>query len=70
MANDELVRKQVTLRCCACAGQVTFVIPERDDDRPTFFHTMPYCARFDDVKTPDDVVSYFRDCGRSHHPKR
>ena len=55
---------QVTLRCCGCHGEVTFVVPKKDgSDRPTMFHTMPYCARFDETNTAAAVVQYFRDCG-------
>lgn len=58
----ETVRQQVTLPCCDCDGKVTFVIPEAEGDRPTFFHTMPPCARFDSTNTADAVIQYFRDC--------
>jgi len=52
---------QITVRCCGCSGEVTFVAPKADD-RPTMFHTMPYCARFDETNTPDGIVQYLRDC--------
>jgi hypothetical protein len=53
--------ENVTIRCCACKGMVTFKAP-RENDRPTFFHTMPYCERFDQTNTADAVIQYFRDC--------
>jgi hypothetical protein len=27
------------------------------------FHTMPYCARFDETNTSQGIVKYLRDCG-------
>lgn len=47
--------------CCGCTGTVIFVEPE-PDGQPTFFHTMPYCARFDQTNTVDDIIKYMRDC--------
>ena len=51
----------ITLPCCACAGKVSFATPETTEN-PTFFHTMPYCSRFDSTNTAMDVVQYMRDC--------
>ena len=59
--------KHSTLRCCACRGEVTFLIPEAESDfaaeRPTLFHTLPTFARFDGVGTSSQVLQYFADCG-------
>jgi len=55
--------ESITVRCCGCSGEVTFVIPKTDSDRPTMFHTMPYCARFDETNTSQGIVKYLRDCG-------
>jgi hypothetical protein len=55
---------QITVRCCACTGTVTFQAPRSDpEDRPTFFHTIPACKRFDETNTVEGVVQYLRDCG-------
>jgi hypothetical protein len=54
----------ITLPCCACDGKVSFATPETTTN-PTFFHTIPYCKRFDDTNTTDDVVQYLRDCGNA-----
>ena len=63
MTKKILIEKSVTVRCCACAGQVTFEEPgEEADSRPTFLHTMPYCSRFDQTNTVDDIIKYMRDC--------
>jgi hypothetical protein len=54
---------RTTIRCCACPGTVIFQHPTGEpDDHPTFFHTMPYCKRFDAVNTQDELVRYMRDC--------
>jgi hypothetical protein len=58
-----LTMKKLTLPCCACSGEVTFVIPEKDDDRPTFLHTLPPCARFHATNTADAIIQYMKDCG-------
>lgn len=55
--------ESVVVPCCACQGEVTFVVPRRGKkERPTFFHTMPYCQRFSDTNTSADVVKYLQDC--------
>lgn len=51
----------ITLPCCACAGKVSFATPETTA-HPTFFHTMPFCARFEETNTADDLATYVRDC--------
>ncbi len=50
----------LTLPCVGCTGKVTFSV---ETERPTFFHTMPYCKRFDATNTADDLIVYMRDCG-------
>ena len=62
--NEDLPDK-LTVRCCGCAGKVTFVVPKADADRPTMFHTIPYCARFDETNTAAGIVDYLRDCGNA-----
>lgn len=54
--------KKTTLPCCGCSGEVTFVHPDAGP-QPTLFHTMPYCERFDSIKTIDGYLEYFKDCG-------
>lgn len=51
----------IQLPCCACTGKVSFGTPETTT-HPTFFHTMPYCKRFDATNTQDELVNYIRDC--------
>lgn len=51
----------ITLPCCACPGKVSFATPETTT-HPTFFHTIPYCTRFDSVNTGEAFVEYVRDC--------
>jgi len=53
---------KIAVPCCACPGEVTFVVPKTDLDRPTMFHTVPYCARFNETNTADGIVQYLRDC--------
>lgn len=54
---------RTTIRCCACRGYVTFQSPtDEPGDRPTFFHTIPYCKRFDETNTADGIIQYMRDC--------
>jgi hypothetical protein len=53
------ITEQVTLPCAGCSGRATFT-PE--GERPTFFHTVPYCERFDRVHSIDDLFAYMRDC--------
>jgi hypothetical protein len=65
-----LVKNSATVPCCACTGRVTFAMPESDDDRTAFFHTMPYCARFDQTNTPDAVVQYLRDCRKALNSRK
>lgn len=50
-----------TLPCCACAGKVSFADPETTENS-TFFHTMPYCVRFEATNTGADLVQYLKDC--------
>jgi len=55
---------QIRMNCSDCSGEVIFVIPsETGTDRPTLFHTMPYCQRFDDTNTVKQIIQYYRDCG-------
>jgi len=56
---------KITVRCCACSGVVSFVVPKSDSDYPTMYHTMPYCGRFDSTNTADAIVTYLRDCGEA-----
>lgn len=61
--SSHTVEEAVTLRCCACSGKVTFEAPKADAaSRPTFFHTMPYCERFDRTNTTEELLQYIRDC--------
>lgn len=59
-----VVEKETTLPCCDCSGTVSFVHPDnsKSGGQPTFFHTMPYCKRFDDTNTTDAIIQYMRDC--------
>jgi hypothetical protein len=52
---------KIAIRCCGCAGEVTFISPT-DNARPTFFHTIPACKRFDETNTAMGIVEYMRDC--------
>lgn len=52
----------VTVPCCGCSGKVTFVVPKANSDHPTLLHTMPYCKRFEETNTGDDIVKYVQDC--------
>jgi hypothetical protein len=54
---------KITVHCCGCTGEVTFVVPKTDSDRPTMLHTVPCCARFNETNTSDDIVRYLRACG-------
>ena len=57
---------KITVRCCGCKGDVTFQRPTDDlEDHPTLYHTIPYCKRFEDVNTLDDLADYVRDCRRA-----
>jgi len=56
------VPDQITIRCCGCSGEVTFVVPKTDDDYPTMMHTVPMCGRFDETNTAEGIVQYMRDC--------
>lgn len=51
----------IELPCCACEGRVSFGTPETTD-RPTFFHTTPYCERFNATDTPMQMVDYMQEC--------
>lgn len=50
----------VSIKCCGCPGTVMF---SRDTSKsPTFFHTLPYCKRFYDTETIDELLEYMQDC--------
>ena len=55
------VRDAITLPCSGCGGQATFT---PHGERPTFFHTMPFCERFDRVKTIAELTEYMHECQR------
>lgn len=57
---DEIIQA-TTLPCCACAGKVSFTDPDTTQD-VSFLHTMPYCVRFEETNTADDLVQYLKDC--------
>lgn len=42
----------VPFPCCACDGTVIFT---DQGEHPTFFHTMPYCERFNATNTTEDA---------------
>jgi len=51
----------IQVPCCACPGVVSFATPEATPN-PTFFHTLPYCQRFDATNSAADLVQYLKDC--------
>lgn len=53
--------KTVELPCSGCGAKVQFATPETTKN-PTFFHPIPYCARFDGVNTTDELLVYMREC--------
>lgn len=58
---EDSTRKQYKVKCCDCSGEVTFVEP-RPQDQPVFYHTLPYCKRFERTETADQLADYVRDC--------
>lgn len=57
---SEKVSESLTLPCCGCDGTATFT-PE--GEHPTFFHSMPFCERFNSTNTADQLSIYMRECG-------
>ena len=53
------IKNAVTLPCAACDGKATFTA---EGERPTFFHTIPYCRRFDETNDVDSLLRYWKDC--------
>lgn len=53
------VKNSITLPCSGCGGKATFT---SEGERPTFFHTMPYCERFNGVNTIAELTTYMREC--------
>lgn len=55
------VRDAFTLPCSGCSGSATFT---PHGEHPTFVHTMPFCERFDRVKTIAELAEYMHECKR------
>lgn len=60
------VKNSTTLPCSGCAGSATFT---PDGERPTFFHTMPLCDRFNKVNTVVELTEYMRECFKKRDQK-
>jgi hypothetical protein len=66
MKHSVTINNSVTLPCSGCDGNATFT-PE--GERPTFFHTMPMCDRFNRVNSIAELTEYMRECFKKRDQK-
>lgn len=52
-------KQPVTVRCVSCAGRYGFGI---EDDRPTAYHTLPYCPAFNAIQSTMDALRHAEKC--------
>ena len=49
----------LTVRCHACRGRFGFGV---DDDRPTAYHSLPFCPAFNAIATTIDALRFAQQC--------
>lgn len=47
------------VRCCSCSGRYGFGV---ENDRPTAYHTLPYCPAFIAIETTMDAIRHAEKC--------
>lgn len=57
--SDLKIKNSITFTCSGCDGKATFT---PDGERPTFMHTFPFCERFNEVCTVEELTAYMREC--------
>lgn len=58
-------KSPATVRCYACAGRFGFDI---EDDRPTAYHSLPYCPAFVAIESTIDALKHAERCDMAVRP--